>query len=107
MSRQTYQVKPGHRFGVGKALGPGDTVELTAAEAQGFLDKLELVPEAKRGELVVNPTGDPAKTGSETGDTDGTSDGETGDPTGDPKPSETGDGTEKTEDPKTTKGKKA
>lgn len=97
MSKQTYQVKPGHRFGVGKALGPGDTVELTAAEAQGFLDKLELVPEAKRGELVVNPTGDP----------DGTSDGETGDPTGDPKPSETGDGTEKTEDPKTTKGKKA
>ena len=87
MSKQTYRVKPGHRFGLGKALGPGDTVQLTEAEAQGFLDKLELVPEVKRGELVVNPTGDPKAAEDEAGDTD--------------------DSTEKTEEPKPAKGKKA
>lgn len=53
----TYRVKPGHRFGVGKAKGPGDLVELTTAEAAGFLDKLELVEvtkdEPKPGDLAV------------------------------------------------------
>jgi len=40
-----YRVRPGFRHGVGKRYGPGDTVTLTAKEAAGFLDKLELVKE--------------------------------------------------------------
>jgi hypothetical protein len=40
-----YRVKPGMRHGAGNQYGPGDEVELTEAEARGFLDKLELVPE--------------------------------------------------------------
>jgi len=47
MQMPTYRVKPGHRFGVGKAKGPGDLVELTTVEAAGFLDKLELVEVTK------------------------------------------------------------
>lgn len=38
-----YEVRPGFRFGMGKKLGPGDKVELSVEEAQGFLDKLRLV----------------------------------------------------------------
>lgn len=43
----TYRVKPGYRHGARKQHGPGDTVELSAAEAAGFLDKLELVAGAE------------------------------------------------------------
>lgn len=45
--KQTYRVRPGFTFGVGRAKQPGDVVELTDAEAEGFLDKLELVGEEK------------------------------------------------------------
>lgn len=38
-----YRVRPGFHHGKSKQFGPGDTVELTAEEAAGFLDKLELV----------------------------------------------------------------
>lgn len=49
--KQQYRVRAGVRFGKGKEFGPGDVVELTAEEAAGFLDKLELVD-------VVLPSGD-------------------------------------------------
>lgn len=42
-----YRVKPGYSHGTGKRYGAGDIVELTEVEAQGFLDKLELVIEEK------------------------------------------------------------
>lgn len=42
-AKSTYKVKEGCRFGSANELGPGDTVELTEAEAAGFLDKLEKV----------------------------------------------------------------
>lgn len=42
----TYQIKPGFTFGVNRLQHP-ETVELTEAEASGFLDKLELVAEVK------------------------------------------------------------
>lgn len=45
----TYQVRSGHRFGSGNQYGPGDKIELSAEEAAGFLDKLELVEEADEG----------------------------------------------------------
>jgi hypothetical protein len=38
-----YKVKPGYTFGWRDDYQPGDVVELTEAEAGGFLDKLELV----------------------------------------------------------------
>lgn len=78
MGKQTYRVKPGQRFGVGKRLGPGDTVQLTEAEAQGFLDKLELVPELlQSGGLVVNPNGDLAgETGAPKADGENSDDGD-------------------------------
>ncbi|MGV8951369.1 MAG: hypothetical protein ACOH2M_09725 [Cypionkella sp.] len=41
--KQQYRVRAGMRFGNRKQHGPGDVVELTAEEALGFLDKLELV----------------------------------------------------------------
>lgn len=39
----TYRVKPGYTFGGATLLPAGSLVELTEAEASGFLDKLELV----------------------------------------------------------------
>ena len=39
----TYRVRPGFRHGAQKQYGPGDLVELTAAQAAAFDDKLELV----------------------------------------------------------------
>jgi hypothetical protein len=38
-----YRVKPGFTFGWDDRHGAGAVVELTEAEARGFLDKLELV----------------------------------------------------------------
>lgn len=40
-----YRVRDGHFHGRNKSLGPGSLVELTEAEAGGFLDKLEPAPE--------------------------------------------------------------
>lgn len=53
-----YRVRQGYRHGIGKKYGPGDLVELTEAEAQGFLDKLERVqdaPQPTTGAFVTNP----------------------------------------------------
>jgi len=46
-----YRVKPGFRHGAGKRFGPGEIVELSPQDAEGFLDKLELVPET---EVVID-----------------------------------------------------
>ena len=43
--KYTYKVKPGRRFGPFRQWGPGDTLELTPEEAEGFPDTLELVRE--------------------------------------------------------------
>lgn len=45
--KNVYRVKPGRVFGKHDEYKPGDEVELTEEEAQGFLDKLELVESAK------------------------------------------------------------
>lgn len=52
-----YRVKPGFTHGAQKQYKAGDTVELTAEEAAGFIDKLELV------------TGKKAKTNSDEAET--------------------------------------
>ena len=59
--KQQYRVRAGVRFGKLKQYGPGDVVEMTAEEAAGFLDKLELVD-------VVLPV---AASSSATGELDG------------------------------------
>jgi len=41
--KYTYRVLPGRRFGPYNQYGPGDTIELTTDEAEGFRDILELV----------------------------------------------------------------
>jgi hypothetical protein len=41
--KYTYAVKPGRRWGPYDEYGPGDTIELTTAEAEGFPDTLALV----------------------------------------------------------------
>lgn len=41
-----YRVRPGFYFGGIIEYGPGTIIELTDAEAQGFLDKLERLPDA-------------------------------------------------------------
>lgn len=53
-----YRVKPGYRFGRLKQFGPGDIVELSEAEANGFLDKLEPVSEPDDPAPAVTPTPD-------------------------------------------------
>lgn len=54
--KNLYRVRPGFRHGKDKQFGPGDTVELTAEEAAGFLDKLELVaPEPDPVEAELEP----------------------------------------------------
>lgn len=40
-----YRVRPGFYFGGIIEYGPGTIIELTDAEAQGFLDKLERLPD--------------------------------------------------------------
>jgi hypothetical protein len=45
MGKIIYQVKPGYRFGALDQYEPGDKVELSPEEAQGFLDKLQPVEE--------------------------------------------------------------
>lgn len=62
----TYRVKPGHRFGVGKAKGPGDLVTMTTVEAGGFLDKLEVVEDEPESAVLT-------VVGGVVGDTSGTS----------------------------------
>lgn len=54
-----YRVKPGQRFGAQNQYGPGDKVLLSPEEAQGFLDKLELVPlpNPPQGEGTVDGSG--------------------------------------------------
>jgi hypothetical protein len=37
-----FRVKAGFRFGAENQYGPGDNIELSVEEAEGFLDKLEL-----------------------------------------------------------------
>lgn len=44
----TYRVKPGFTHGASDQYKAGDTVELTEAEAAGFLDKLELAKGGKK-----------------------------------------------------------
>lgn len=51
--KKRYVVKPGHSFGALSQYGPGDVVELTEAEAQGFQDKLMLVDEEPEAEPQV------------------------------------------------------
>ena len=43
IEKRTYQVKAGQVWGPGDSHHEGDVVELTESEAEGFLDKLELV----------------------------------------------------------------
>lgn len=54
--RLQYKVKPGFTHGVGKKYKAGDVVELTAQEAAGFLDKLEL---ATGKQAKATPAGEP------------------------------------------------
>jgi hypothetical protein len=42
--KQQYRVRAGQVHGAHKQYGEGAVLELTEAEAAGFLDKLELVP---------------------------------------------------------------
>ncbi len=50
-----YRVRPGFHHGAQGQYGPGAVVELTEAEAAGFLDKLELVaPPASRKPPELN-----------------------------------------------------
>lgn len=49
-TKNTYRVKPGCVFGAYRQYAPGATVELTEAEAGGFLDALELVARAPSGD---------------------------------------------------------
>jgi hypothetical protein len=56
MEKHTYRVKPGYTFGPASIMGPGELVELTEYEANGFLDKLELVQEPAS---PVEPVADP------------------------------------------------
>ena len=53
--KKQYRVRPGFRFGAFDELGPGDVVELTDVEAQGFRDKLELVVEVAAAPSVPPP----------------------------------------------------
>ncbi len=48
----TYRVKPGKFHGARNEYKPGDLVELSAAEAMGFLDKLEPVQETLQAEAA-------------------------------------------------------
>lgn len=54
-----YIVRAGQRFGAQNQYGPGDKVLLSPEEAQGFLDKLELVPlpNPPQGEGTVDGSG--------------------------------------------------
>lgn len=66
-----YQVKPGYKHGAFGQYEEGAIVEMTAAEAAGFLDKLQLVaPESaavvapvtdEPAEAVVTATDEPAE----------------------------------------------
>ena len=48
--KQFYRVKDGVRHGANNQYGPGDIVELTPEEANGLLDKLELVEGGQESE---------------------------------------------------------
>ncbi len=50
-----YRVRNGFRFGARNQHGPGYLIELTAAEAAGFADKLELVPEEPTPSATDSP----------------------------------------------------
>lgn len=45
-----YLVRPGMSFGASAQYGPGDKFFLSPEEAQGFLDKLELVADGEDGQ---------------------------------------------------------
>lgn len=53
-----YIVKPGMRHGAFGQFGPGDRVELSEAEAEAFLDKLELADDIGNGALSVDAEDD-------------------------------------------------
>lgn len=65
-----FRVRPGMRHGAGKIFGPGDVVELTVAEAQGFLDKLERVEDAPPAPADVEETIDEAAAVEEAAESD-------------------------------------
>ncbi len=66
-----YRVKPGHKFGVGKKHQAGDIVRLTEYEAQGFLDKLDLVEDEPQPMALANGVaGDPGLENKPAPDTD-------------------------------------
>jgi len=53
--KQQYRVKPGFTHGQFNQHKAGDIVELTEAEAKGFLDKLELVVEESKPVVEIDP----------------------------------------------------
>lgn len=65
-----YRVRPGFYFGGVDQYGPGTIIALTDAEAKGFSDKLERLPDAPTetgdaptGEQQPDEDGEPAKGG--------------------------------------------
>ncbi len=50
-----YQIKPGYTHGAFGQYQAGDIVEMTEAEAKGFLDKLAPVPEPEPASAVAQP----------------------------------------------------
>lgn len=65
-----YRVKPGYRHGVQKQHGPGDVVELTEFEANGFSDKLQKVGPVEATKVVGG--GPPAEDEDESESSDAT-----------------------------------
>jgi len=48
-----YRVREGHRYGPGKAYGPGDLVQLEPHEAAPLADVLELVDDGEGAAVVA------------------------------------------------------
>lgn len=63
-----YRVRQGMHFGASKEYKAGDVVELTEAEALGFLDKLALADETDGRELVTTAPGLFETTAADTGE---------------------------------------
>lgn len=63
-----YTVRTGMRFGASNEYKAGDVVELSEAEALGFLDKLALSDETGGRELTASAPNTFATTAAETGD---------------------------------------
>ena len=58
-----YRVRPGRTFGWKDDVGPGEVVELTEAEAAGFLDKLKLIEEEDAPAAAPAPAEDKRRKG--------------------------------------------